>query len=158
AHGDGIVVAGSVTTAGGDVRPAVVRLKGDGSTDTAFGLGGTKLIDLISGHQALPWPFTFGGVSVQPDRKIVLTGTPWRPNDNAAEIAVIRLNANGSLDTSFGQDYDHDGTRDGMTFLYVAEQPFFSSEMSGGFAFQADGKMLVAGWSNRISGNMLVFR
>jgi uncharacterized delta-60 repeat protein len=68
----------------------VTRLNPNGSYDPDFGGGGTS-------------GFDFGGIddgyaaALQADGKIVVAGTT-----NAADAAVARLNANGSVDGSFG--------------------------------------------------------
>lgn len=73
---------------------SVLRYLPDGSFDPSFNGNGRVFLRL--GNQDT----LAGGVAIQPDGKIVIAGStkPWGNRD----FAVIRLNANGSLDTAFG--------------------------------------------------------
>ena len=84
-----IVVAGN---ASGSATMTVTRLKPDGSLDTTFGSGGTATVAF--GSLANP----LGGAARQPDGKIVIAGY----TQDGEDVAVARLNANGSLDAGFG--------------------------------------------------------
>jgi uncharacterized delta-60 repeat protein len=84
-----IVVAGN---ASGSAMMTVTRLKPDGSLDTTFGSGGTTKVAF--GSLANP----LGGAVRQPDGKIVIAGY----TQDGEAVAVARLNANGSLDATFG--------------------------------------------------------
>jgi uncharacterized delta-60 repeat protein len=84
-----IVVAGN---ASGSVAMTVTRLKPDGSPDATFGSGGTATVDFGSLADLL------GGAVLQPDGKIVIAGYTQASED----VAVARLNANGSPDATFG--------------------------------------------------------
>jgi uncharacterized delta-60 repeat protein len=84
-----ILVAGN--TSGSSVM-TVTRLRPDGSLDTTFGSGGTATVDFGSLADLL------GGAVLQPDGKIVLAGYTHASED----VAVARLNANGSPDATFG--------------------------------------------------------
>src|ERR1043165_1532519 len=76
----------------------VARLKVNGTLDSSFGIDGiTKIgFDSIASAQS---------VILQPDGKIILIGsvTSFSGVYNA-DIALVRLNSNGSLDSSFGID------------------------------------------------------
>jgi uncharacterized delta-60 repeat protein len=113
-----IVVAGSVRAAGTDDF-AVARLTTSGSLDTTF--NGTGLVTV---------PFSIGsfsgadatGVVVQPNGEIVVVGNAVAGTSSSTSsgqltnIAVARLNVNGTLDTSFNStgeltfSYDLGGT------------------------------------------------
>ena len=84
-----IVVAGN--TSGSDAM-TVTRLNPSGSLDTTFGNGGTATIDFGSLADIT------GGAALQPDGKIVIAGYTQADED----IAVTRLNSDGSLDATFG--------------------------------------------------------
>lgn len=71
-------------------RAAVVRYNSDGSIDTSFGTDGRVFADTTYG--------IFHSVLVQADGKIVAAG---RNDDNAF---VMRLNSNGTFDTTFSGD------------------------------------------------------
>jgi uncharacterized delta-60 repeat protein len=89
-----VVVAGWTGGAGGDF--ALVRYNTDGSLDNSFGSKGKAITDINrSGDVA----YTMG---LQPDGKIVLAGTTTPKNTSNVDLAVVRYNADGSLDTSFG--------------------------------------------------------
>ena len=84
-----IVVAGN---ASGSAMMTVTRLKPDGSLDTGFGSGGTTTVAF--GSLANP----LGGAARRPDGKIVIAGY----TQDGEDVAVARLNADGSLDATFG--------------------------------------------------------
>jgi uncharacterized delta-60 repeat protein len=84
-----IVVAGN---ASGSAMMTVTRLKPDGSLDATFGSAGTTTVAF--GSLANP----LGGAARQPDGKIVVAGY----TQDGEDVAVARLNTNGSLDANFG--------------------------------------------------------
>lgn len=84
-----ILVAGNTS---GSAVMTVTRLRPDGSLDTTFGSGGTATVDFGSLADLL------GGAVLQPDGKIVLAGYTQASED----VAVARLNADGSPDATFG--------------------------------------------------------
>jgi uncharacterized delta-60 repeat protein len=84
-----IVVAGN--TAGDDMM-TVTRLTPNGSLDPTFGTGGTATIDFGSLADIT------GGAALQPDGKIVVAGY----SQDTEDVALARLNANGSPDPTFG--------------------------------------------------------
>ena len=92
-QGDGkIVVAGS-SGAGSNHKFAVARYNSNGSLDTTFNSTGkvTTSIDINGAYGA--------SVAVQSDGKIVVAGSSGSyPND---DLALVRYNPNGSLDTTF---------------------------------------------------------
>ncbi len=87
-----ILLAGSSFVDTGMFRYAsLIRLNDDGSLDTTFGDGGKAV---------LPMNNSSGGdynVSVQDNGKIIVTG-----NTGEEHLGVMRLNADGSVDTTFG--------------------------------------------------------
>lgn len=72
---------------------ALQRYNADGTLDPSFGTDGVVTIDVNTGSEDRPTD-----AYVQADGKIVVVGS----TDGA--ILVMRLNADGSLDTSFGTD------------------------------------------------------
>ncbi|MFA6603628.1 MAG: delta-60 repeat domain-containing protein [Patescibacteria group bacterium] len=119
------VLAGSVEFAG--VRHfAVARQNADGSLDTTFGVGGQVVTPVGSSRQAQA-----NSVAIQADGKIVAAGTAY--SDIGHDFAVVRYNADGSLDTTF----DGDGK---VTTDMVA-----NVDRGYAVAIQADGKIVVAG-------------
>ena len=91
-----LVIAGTGgTTTDGTNLVRVWRTDASGQPDPGFGQQGLALI---------PFP-NFGqvkGVAVGPDGKIVVVGTAAKPT-GGSEFALLRLNADGTLDTGFGQ-------------------------------------------------------
>lgn len=113
---------------------AVARLNTDGTLDTSFDDDGRQSIDLES-------DFDFGtAVAVQPDGKIVVSGNSFQAG--GYDFAVARLNADGSLDTSFDGDgrqtVDFGGTP-------VLDEFNFLDEDARDMVLQPDGKIVVAG-------------
>jgi len=83
-----IVVSGAAPGAGGFPFAAIARYNTDGSLDSGFGNGGVTII--AGAFEVL------SAIALQPDGKIVVTGSPGIPID------VIRFNSNGQLDATFG--------------------------------------------------------
>lgn len=76
---------------------ACARYNTNGSLDTTFGINGMKTYDLQVGSDDKAY-----SVDIQLDGKIVLAGYSDDGSDKAG--AVIRLNTDGTLDTSFSSD------------------------------------------------------
>jgi uncharacterized delta-60 repeat protein len=94
-----IVVVGSATDSSGNYTHGLVveRFNSNGSLDTGFGSGGVvQQLGGISAGQG-------NAVAVQPDGKIVATGAASVAGSSGTfpRVAVVRLNANGSLDGGF---------------------------------------------------------
>lgn len=122
-----IIATGYATPSAGQQDFGVFRLTSGGALDTSFNTSGIRLIDL-GGTQDRA-----GAVSVMPDGKILLAG-----ETNAGvgrDLAVVRLNADGSGDSTFGTGgtvlLDLGATDDAFTSLAV----------------QNDGKILLGGMS-----------
>jgi uncharacterized delta-60 repeat protein len=84
-----IVVAGNASGSG---AMTVTRLKPDGTPDGTFGTAGTATIDFGSLADLA------AGAALQADGRIVVAGY----TQAAEDVAVARLNANGSPDATFG--------------------------------------------------------
>jgi uncharacterized delta-60 repeat protein len=84
-----IIVAGNASGSG---AMTVTRLKPDGTPDMTFGSAGTAAVDFGSLADLL------GGAVLQPDGRIVIAGYTQATED----VAVARLNPNGSPDATFG--------------------------------------------------------
>lgn len=94
-----IVIGGYFTTVQGQPRNRIARLNSNGSLDTSFdpGLGAQDIIG--AGIDGNVDPFVFW-VAVQPDGKILATGN-FRNYDGASSTGIVRINPDGSRDTSF---------------------------------------------------------
>ena len=82
-----IVVGGAFTSYNGTARNRIVRLNTDGSIDGTFNVG--------TGFSATVW-----AVTLQPDGKI-LVGGDFTSYSGSAVSKIVRLNTNGSIDTTF---------------------------------------------------------
>ncbi len=96
----GKIILGGITGTAGDghIREIFAgRLNANGTTDTTFGTIDTAT-NLPSGYVAYPGTASdIGGqIALQSDDKVVVVGR------SADHGAIIRFNADGSLDTSFG--------------------------------------------------------
>lgn len=103
---------------------SVYRLTANGIVDTSFNSIGYKTISLSGQNMNIKC------VSVQSDNKIVVSG--FISNGTNNDVAVARLNTDGTFDTTF----DTDG-------IYT----FISSSIDNGFThkIQADGKIVIVG-------------
>ncbi|MFO1007906.1 MAG: cadherin domain-containing protein [Planctomycetaceae bacterium] len=125
---DGKIVAVGYRDAGGSSDIVVVRYNANGTLDSTFGSGGKVITAASSGNDAA------FAVAIQGDGKIVVTGFAVGSSNN--DFAVLRYNTNGTLDTTF------DG--DGMVITPMSS----GSDVPSGVAVQADGKIVVAGYSH----------
>jgi uncharacterized delta-60 repeat protein len=94
-----IVVVGSSTSPDGSATSGIVveRFNANGSLDTSFGSGG--VVNALGSQSGVG-----DGVALQSNGQILATGSAVANGSNgfAPRLAVVRLNTNGSLDTSFG--------------------------------------------------------
>jgi uncharacterized delta-60 repeat protein len=134
---DGKIVAVGNSFTGINTDFAVLRYNADGSPDTSFD-GDGKLITVIGGYEGA------NSVAIQPDGKIVLTGDTII--GSYEDIALIRYNTDGSLDTSFDTD--------GKVTTAIGTQYDLGTEI---FA-QADGKLLVVGHTFTNKFNFVLLR
>jgi uncharacterized delta-60 repeat protein len=93
ADGKIVVVGHAATQIGGAQQIAVARYNPNGTLDTTFSTDGKQMTDLGG--------FGATGVAIQGDGKIVVVGSACF---NGCDFAVVRYNANGSLDTTFSGD------------------------------------------------------
>ena len=98
------------------------KYNSDGSLDTSFGNSG-KVLSIL-GQQLN----TISTAALQPDEKIVVGNMYYNPTEATYSYEIIRYNANGSLDTTFG-------TNGKRPIIYYAES----------IIFQPDGKIIIAG-------------
>lgn len=114
------IVAGEFTSVGGSSRPYLARINSNGTLDASFAptfnTGG--------------W---IGAVAIQQDGKILIGGNFTTVN-GTTRTRFARLNASGSLDTSFGD----------------ANADFYVSCM----AVQSDGKIVIGGSFEHVGGSV----
>ena len=125
---DKITVTGSILV-DDEVWIPLIRYNTDGSLDTSFGTNGVAIMDLEDCAIAY-------SLIKQPDGKYIMAGFA------ESQAFVIRANADGSIDTSFGIS--------GGVSIPVG----FSSSLKG-VSLQSSGKIVVGGYSE---GQCLVIR
>jgi uncharacterized delta-60 repeat protein len=125
---DGKLVVAGYSHNGSDSDVALVRYNADGSLDTGFDGDGKVTTDMGGNND---WAFS---VIQQTDGKLVVAGTSY--NGSSYDFALVRYNADGSLDASF----DGDGI---VTTAIGAANDYAQSVIQ-----QADGKLVVAGYSD----------
>ncbi|MDW8216285.1 MAG: delta-60 repeat domain-containing protein [Acidobacteriota bacterium] len=84
-----VVLGGKFTRVNGVARSGIARLNVDGTLDASFGAGQSGVSESVD------------AVVVQSDGKVVLGGRFTRVN-GVARGGIARLNADGTLDASFG--------------------------------------------------------
>jgi uncharacterized delta-60 repeat protein len=109
---------------------AVVRYSASGGLDTTFDTDGKVTTDV--GAATDDGAFH---VAVQPDGRIVAAG--YSGTGGTYDFALVRYNANGSLDATFDTDGKVTTDIGTATYDYVWE-----------IALQADGKIVAAGWGD----------
>lgn len=143
-----IVIAGTTTSVSGNLSKNVVvaRLKADGSMDSTFGTANDGTPDGVVNVSLSDGDDVANALTIQSDGKIVVAGTT--SSTSGDNIAVVRLNTDGSLDTAFGAGTS-DGSPDGVVTLSLGD----GSDSAEAIAVQADGRLVVAGNSTATSGN-----
>lgn len=138
-----IVVAGvkrsvSDLAFGAHNQMAVVRLLANGRRDLSFDTDGQAIVDIGWGDSEAR------DVAIQSDGKIVLAGTsfagaPWESND----LALARLNPNGSHDLAFGQIIPTTTMHAGYVTTGLGKH-----ERGFALAIAGDGKIVLGGESS----------
>jgi len=94
-----ILLAGPYTSSSGGSRDvAAVRLNSNGSLDNSFSDDG-KLIVPFNYNHAISSPRS---IALQANGKILLSGPTDDPNGADSDFGVTRVNADGTIDNSFG--------------------------------------------------------
>jgi uncharacterized delta-60 repeat protein len=138
----GWATAGPLVSANQDF--AAVRYNADGSLDIGFGSGGKATIDVAGNAD------TGQAGALQADGKVVIGGRVYINANAEPDMGLARLNADGTLDTSFGSggkvriDFTSGGT----------VQPGYTAGLWDeviGIAVQTDTKLVLAGYT-RVNG------
>ena len=133
-----IVVAGMARLSGTSALAfdyAVARFNADGTRDPAFNNGNALRVDFAGSSDRAT------RVLLQPDGKIVLAGYATMAvttTSSDMDFALVRLQADGSLDTSFGTGGKATANFAELDYAYAA-------------ALQSDGRVVIGG---RISDNL----
>ena len=130
-----IVAAGFATKNSGafDQDFAWLRYNSDGSPDNTFGSGGRITTDFVGDTDGAD------ALVIQLDGKIVLGG--FTNNVNNGDLALVRYNVDGSLDSSFGS-----GGKFTNDVLGNYDEVY-------GLALQSDGKIVASGVATTSTGN-----
>jgi uncharacterized delta-60 repeat protein len=122
-----VIAAGYANTSAGTSNDfALARFNPDGSPDNSFNGNGKALVDFNSNADHCT------AMVLQPDKKIIVAGFTFSDALDTHVFAIARLNVDGSLDTTFGDN--------GKVLAAYGLTAFCSS-----IALQPDGKILVAG-------------
>ena len=124
---DGKIVVAGYSYNGSNYDFALARYNPDGSLDTGFGSGGKVTTAVGTGAD-----YAYG-LAVQTDGKLVAVGYATMSTN---DFAVVRYNANGSLDTGFG------------TGGKVTTPIGAGADGATSVAIQTDGKLVVAGYGH----------
>lgn len=126
-QGDGrLVVAGYTFSQETRTDFVLVRYHVDGALDNSFDGGGKLVTDFFS-----DWDYP-GSLAIQPDGKLVVAGRAANPGSNSTDFVLVRYNASGDPDNSFGAE--------GKVFT-----DFLGADGANFVALQSDGKLVVAG-------------
>ncbi|MGI8639710.1 MAG: FG-GAP-like repeat-containing protein [Pyrinomonadaceae bacterium] len=134
---DGKIVIGGYARGVGrfDEDFMVARLNSNGQFDTTFGTNGVTLTDMSNGDDDAALD-----IALQVDSKVVAVGYAVQ---QTGDFAITRYNANGTLDTNFGNG--------GKVITEFGNE--FST--ANGVVIQADGKIVTAGQAS-VSGSVSV--
>jgi uncharacterized delta-60 repeat protein len=122
---DGKIVVAGQSHNGSNWDFALVRYNTDGSLDSTFDSDGKVTTAIGSSHDA------GNSVAIQNDGKIVVAG--YSNNGSDYDFAIVRYNADGSLDNTFDSD--------GKVTTAIGS----SDDYGKSVAIQSDGKIVVAG-------------
>ena len=122
-----IVMVGSASDGAG-LNFGISRFLPGGTLDPAFGIGGATMFDLGSDFDIAY------AVAVQPDGRIIVAGRAEQ--DWTTDMAIIRLNDDGSLDSSFAEN----GVR------WADFGP--GSDYARSILLRGDGRVIVVGYAH----------
>ncbi len=121
-----IVIGGRFTDYNGNARNGVVRLNSNGTIDTTFSIG--------IGFGNAGGYFAVNALAIQSDGKILASGV-FSTYNGITKYNIIRLNANGSVDTTFSSAFTVSSGNDVNCI-----------------AVQTDGKIIIGGWFTTYGG------
>ncbi len=136
ASGVGVTLDGKIVIAGNsgvltfNGKFAAARLLANGSLDTSFGDNGVAITSFLSSSRV-------NDMKLQPDGKIVAVGVTYTATE--MDMAAVRFNADGSLDTSFNGD--------GKVTTSLSTLNDGPSDEAHSVLLQTDGKIVLAGIS-----------
>ncbi|HEX8269606.1 MAG TPA: T9SS type A sorting domain-containing protein [Flavobacterium sp.] len=122
------IVGGDYVSSRGDNDFALARYNNDGTLDTTFGVGGKVATNFLEINHVTN---SILSLHVLPNGKIMAFGSAsvaFTP-----EIAVVRYNQNGTVDTTFGNN--------GKLISLLTPMDYYGTKL----VFQTDGKFVIAG-------------
>ncbi|MGF1645200.1 MAG: delta-60 repeat domain-containing protein [Thiotrichales bacterium] len=125
---DGRILIGGFSNNGVDDDMALVSLLPNGSLDPAFGQAGKLVLPVGPGDDHVR------AMTVMPDGRIMVAGTSFNGTDQ--DFALVRLNADGTLDASFGAG--------GQMIVPLGGSPT-SNDRIFSLLVQPDGKIVAGG-------------
>ena len=117
---------------------AIARLTANGALDSTFGTGGKVTMAVSAGDDQI------SAIALDADENIIVTGE-YNTGGSNTGLYVRRLLPNGTLDTTFGTS--------GTTTLSIG-----TINHGYGVTFQADGKIIVTGYSLATFRSVIVAR
>lgn len=137
-HDDGRVLAvGRTDSVNFTVNVIIRRFLTDGTPDTSFGTTGTVVTDIPDTHEYTAC------AAIQPDQKIVVAGTDEGSGSGLRDFFIHRYSVSGTLDSSFDTD--------GIASIDITDR-----DNANSLVLQADGKVVVAGYTDPTSTNSMV--
>ncbi len=132
---DGKIVTVGESNTGNGYDFLVVRYNTNGSLDTSFGINGKVITNMGSNSDFV------NDVVIQDDGKIIVIGSTYVVTND--EMAIVRYNTDGSLDTTF----DFDGK---LIINLSSGDDFFNS-----VKIQPNGKIVIVGSISSVAGRIM---
>ncbi|WP_310993366.1 T9SS type A sorting domain-containing protein [Aequorivita marina] len=125
---DKVVISGFAHNTDNRFQITAARLTADGNPDSSFGTNGKVIFNVGD------WNDFGESIAIQSDGKILIAGHKWIANaQQRHDFFVAKLNTNGSLDTSYGDN--------GVGTARLVDGANYTSEM----VLQADEKPVLVG-------------
>lgn len=128
-NGEMLLGGDALDSLGGDTKYAIAKLTSSGKLDSVFGKNGKAITKLLNSEL-----HTVNTMAVQKTGKIILGGGAYN-NGAYSDFTMIRFNANGAVDASFGTN--------GISVTDFGYEDEIKSLMA-----QPDGKIIAAGSSD----------
>lgn len=125
---DGKFILGASGFYASSVAFSCVRVNTTGTLDNTFGINGLAEIDITPNFDKCQ------DIAIQADDKIVMAG--YSNNGTNEDVAIVRLNVDGTIDNSFGNN--------GIVTTTVST----FDERVASIVIQSDGKIVVGGMAN----------
>lgn len=125
-----VIIAGGTALTGYDYQFFAMKIDQDGVPDESFGESGVSIIPIDADEDYAH------ALDIQPDGKIVLAGATTVPGFTYINTALVRLTADGSIDSTFGTN--------GIAIGSAAPS---ESEETYGLVIMPDGSMVTTGYA-----------